>query len=331
MIVQEDRNVTKELLKRYYSNHFEIEPLVNLIGLSGFSTREFGFDLGNNIFIRNLSFKTPTELVKFLGEKGVFQAYIGAVYDRGPSKENPIQKLNWIFREVVFDIDLDDFDSVRKCGCRGADQFCKECWSLIQDAMVFLDETLRLDFGFKELKWFFSGRRGVHCWIKDEFSKFLDQDQRAAIIDYLNLLPHDERLSPQFVEIPRFAKSLRDRIFSWISRSYFIHSTVDELKKLKFSQKDIENIKSYVLEKKDFKIEDYLQVVPDKINPTHLVNAIVVSRYPRIDRKVTIDTRRLLRIPRSIHRITGKVCVEIKELDNFYPDDAPSIFDFCAS
>ncbi len=74
---------------------------------------------------------------------------------------------------------------------------------------------------------------------------------------------------------------------------------------------------------------NYKQMIPTypSIDPLRLAKAIVISRYPRIDRKVTMDTRRLLKIPNSIHGNTGNVCVVIKNISNFNPFDVPSIFD----
>jgi DNA primase catalytic subunit len=55
----------------------------------------------------------------------------------------------------------------------------------------------------------------------------------------------------------------------------------------------------------------------------------VLRRWaPRIDHKVTIDLRRLLRMPMSIHGKTGRIA-QILDLDTvfeFNPEDQPSIF-----
>ena len=158
-------------LKRYYQEIYQPDQLISLIGLADFRCREFGFRLAENIFIRNISFRSPSAIKTFMSTRIPIQASIGAVYDKPPSSETSIQQLTWQSRELVFDIDLNEYDSVRTCGCSGADSYCYDCWSLINDAMLFLDDTMRTDFGFEQLVWLFSGRRGVHLWIFDETAK----------------------------------------------------------------------------------------------------------------------------------------------------------------
>jgi len=43
------------------------------------------------------------------------------------------------------------------------------------------------DFGFKNLLWVYSGRRGVHCWVGDERARQLNNEQRKAIVAYLDV------------------------------------------------------------------------------------------------------------------------------------------------
>lgn len=92
---------------------------------------------------------------------------IGPVYNARPKHKKQIRNTAFIpvERELVFDIDMTDYDQVRNC-CKGAD-ICKKCWVFMTIAIKILDRVLKNDFGFKNLLWVYSGRRGVHCWISD--------------------------------------------------------------------------------------------------------------------------------------------------------------------
>ncbi|MHA2357775.1 MAG: DNA primase small subunit domain-containing protein [Candidatus Heimdallarchaeaceae archaeon] len=202
-----NKELTYNIIAKYYEDRFPMDYFMTFIGLSNFPNREFGFVVGDGIFVRNLSFQNTDQFREYMVENSVKHAYVGAVYNTPPSRESPIQKIRWNYREFIFDIDIDEYDLVRTCGCLG-DQYCKECWSLVQDAAIFIDKTMKDDFGFKEVIWFFSGRRGVHGWVMDKVTQDFDQAQRVAILNYLTFI-HDEKRSQSIEEIPNEAKPLK--------------------------------------------------------------------------------------------------------------------------
>jgi DNA primase catalytic subunit len=59
------------------------------------------------------------------------------------------------------------------------------------------------EFGFEQIAWIFSGRRGIHCWVCDPRARKLSQDARAAVATFLAVItsetkPFKKELHPSF-------------------------------------------------------------------------------------------------------------------------------------
>ena len=97
-----------------------------------------------------------------------------------PAAFTPVQ------RELVFDIDMTDYDGIRTC-CSGAD-ICKRCWGFIGAAVRVLDSAIRQQFGYEHLLWVYSGRRGIHLWVSDREAMALTDDQRRSLVNSLTVV-----------------------------------------------------------------------------------------------------------------------------------------------
>ena len=114
---------------------------------------------------------------------------IGPVYTTNPRDRKTLRKssnFRPLSKELVFDIDLTDYDEIRTC-CDKAN-ICHRCWSFVTMSIKVVDAALRQDFGFKHVLWVYSGRRGAHAWICDKRARTMDDRKRKAIAGYLEVI-----------------------------------------------------------------------------------------------------------------------------------------------
>jgi DNA primase small subunit len=189
---------TPELLSMYYSRLFPYHLIFDWLNYDPectdqeklFSRREFSYTIdvgGEEVYIRYQSYSKLSDFQDAILQRKPIKIDIGAVYSHPPKDHKTIsQGFTTEQREMVFDIDLTDYDSIRNCGCNGA-TICKKCWKMMNMAIKVMDIGLREDFGFKHIAWFYSGRRGVHAWICDEKARKLSNDARSAVAAYFEV------------------------------------------------------------------------------------------------------------------------------------------------
>ncbi|KAJ4823018.1 hypothetical protein Tsubulata_009223 [Turnera subulata] len=206
MSIDAAEEVNPNHLKLYYGRLFPYADMFKWLSYgndgkhpgcdaSFFGRREFSFTLDNDVYLRFQSFNTLPDLENSIKDKSPSKIDIGPVYSVDPSKrhayaQSGVNVFTPVERELVFDIDITDYDDVRYC-CSGAD-VCLDCWPLMTVAIKVIDAALREDFGFNHILWVFSGRRGVHCWVCDGKARRLTNEQRAAIADYFRVYKGNE-------------------------------------------------------------------------------------------------------------------------------------------
>ena len=160
-----------------------------VVGLdtSFFHRREWSFTIADDIYIRYQCFKNVEEFKAGVQKRQPHKIDIGAIFTHPPEEHNSVapEKFKTIERELVFDIDMTDYDDIRTC-CDGAN-ICHKCWPFMTMALKVIDKSVREDFGFKNLVWIYSGRRGIHCWVCDPTARVLKNDERDAIVTYLSV------------------------------------------------------------------------------------------------------------------------------------------------
>jgi len=189
-----------ELLRIYYSRLFPYDSLFNWLSYGNdvtkenpsidrdfFFRREWSFTIEDDIYIRYQCFRDKAEMMDAIRKRQPHKIDIGAVFSAAPKDHTTIKPelFKTVERELVFDIDMTDYDNIRTC-CSGA-AICRRCWPYMTMALKVVDRALRDDFAFKHILWIYSGRRGIHCWVSDPEARALSNEVRAAVVEYLSV------------------------------------------------------------------------------------------------------------------------------------------------
>lgn len=367
MMKNEDFN--KDLLRIYYDRLFPCaqmfrwlsyknDPHSNNPGVQRdfFLRREFTFVLEGDIFCRYICFRDAEEWRQAIMQRQPIRMEIGAVFSHPPKNHNTVMKDAYkpIERELVFDIDMDDYDEIRTC-CTGA-KVCHKCWNFMKAAMKCLQHTLNHDFGFKHLLFVYSGRRGMHCWVSDPAARRLSNDQRGAVADYLSLVAGGMNKCRADVKMtcddlhPVVQNAYKICEYFFRDDPNGVLQSQDILRKgphlsniletMSFSEQ--ESISKFIKEHPHANSRDIwtqlekLQVersasaqtfAQKKEAKVFLKDIIIQFTYPRLDVNVSKQMNHLLKAPFVVHPKTGRVCVPINpdKMDSFDPAKVPTI------
>jgi len=190
---------SRNLLQAYYKTLFPYEHIFSWLNyrtdmnvdadMPGdaryWKKREICFTMEGDVFVRYQSYHTLKEFKSALTKQMPFKIDIGPVYNIEPKKKKTsCVKFQAEEKELVFDIDITDYDDVRDCCSGGA--CCKLCWPLMTCAIKVMDYILTKIFGFQNKLWVFSGRRGIHCWVCDPRVLKYTKNVRTSIIKFIH-------------------------------------------------------------------------------------------------------------------------------------------------
>lgn len=342
-----------DLLPIYYKKLFPYGLYYRWLNYGGvpksyFTNREFSFTLKDDVYIRYQSFADQQEMEKEIQKRCPYKIDIGAVFSHKPKDHKTVKAAAFQAqeKELVFDIDMTDYDDVRTC-CSGAD-ICEKCWPLMQIAVKILDRALEEDFGFEHRLWVYSGRRGVHCWVCDETARKLSQNGRTAVAEYLSLVKGGENQNKKIsldtsTLHPFISHSLeivKARFDDYAVRKQDFLGDEEKQKKVLSL---ITDEKSRSLLEANFQKEFHADVsktawdvmkqfLEDNKNKSkgskYVLEEIMLQYcYPRLDVNVSKGVNHLLKSPFCVHPKTGRVCVPIdpKKIDDFDPMAVPTI------
>ncbi|MEZ0345975.1 MAG: DNA primase small subunit PriS [Infirmifilum sp.] len=285
------------LFKDYYHKNFVAPP-------SSVEKREFAFTLFNTEgMFRHISFRNAEQLNRHLREKAPQHAYYSTAYYRDPSAPEMDDK-GWEGADLVFDIDVDHIDTpckplhdswkcrscgaegwgfILKCPSCGSDSIERQTWVCDQCISVAREETLKLidileeDFGLTraEMSVAFSGHRGFHVHVENKVVAELDQEARREIADYVRGLGIDPDLYMERVE---------------------------RLYRYKYSQGD-PGWRGRIARLLGLRAQAEAPMAREELR--RLILECVEEARANIDEKVTMDVKRLIRLPGTLHGKTG--------------------------
>jgi len=279
---QEERQLN--LLKvyfKYYYKHPDDE-----ISVTHVEKREIAYQpFDREIMVRHLAFRDLDSLRKFLAETVPAHVYYSTAYYQDP--DNPdMDKKGWEGADLVFDIDADHLDT---SSCKEASEQKVLTLECLEDA---LRETLKLidvlegELGFSRGEYYvtFSGHRGFHVHVESEQVKKLSQDERREILDYL------------------------------LARAFNIERFIDEKQRL-LAAPGLEGLGGRIwraietlLEDEDLKVRatQFKRILKRQVKKLIEVNSKITNILKvHVDEIVTLDIKRLIRVPNSLHGKTG--------------------------
>jgi DNA primase small subunit len=353
----------KSLMYRYYKQFYPADLLFKWLAHGNDerharaektypSRREFCFVLdkeqeegGGEIFARYQSFVDAKDFKTNVERKKPARIEFGPICNRRPSDRHTVE-LKPEERELVFDIDMTDYDDVRTC-CKEAG-ICGKCWPLMTVALKVLDVGLREDFGFKHLLWVYSGRRGIHCWISDERARKLSDEARSAVAEYFAVVKGEGQGRRVLSSTPMHPSV--KRAYDGVLKQYWIESylptqrILEDKTKLEqllnlipdeniredlaseFATSSLNSVDRWgVIERR---VQDSLKKNNYKLTGA-LEKIILWHIYPRVDIEVSRHMNHLLKGPFCVHPKTGRVCVPMDPAtaDSFNPELVPTVVD----
>lgn len=271
--------------------------------------REFGFDhRGEGPSDRYNRFNSIQELGSYLRSRAPFAAYTSVSF-----YERPEEREGWLGAELVFDIDAKDLPA-KSCACAPG-EVCEACLEEAKEHLLATRDVLREDFGLKHLRYVYSGR-GYHLRVFDEEVMRIDSSVRGEILDYVSggVLPTRAqwRLRHGY---PRVFKEKALMVLRSVSEEELMRMLGIGSRKARVLKSKLRVIANE-LEEGDFSTA---KEILKKKGLERLLEGIRRYNSAVLDGKVTVDVKRILRLPSSLHSAVSMKCMEVKNIEKFDP------------
>lgn len=346
------------LFRKYYEKSF-VDSVPEI------GKREFGVgEFGKKISSRHLSFKSSNEFNSFLAKNAPFFVSFSPAYYSFPSAR-PMEAKGFLGSDLAYEFDADDIptdckaehDSWKcRCGESGKGRLkncpvcgngvevdewvCPECLSETKKQALRLVGFFEKDLGVTSGLFFnYSGSKGFHVHVRNEPLFGLSPSARVEIVDYLTANSLDPKMQGFYYskESKRFFAPRRRNSLGWALR---IHDRLEsffylEPERLAVAGGVSVKTASQVISERKKVLESLdsglLHPVPQNKTEkfwTGLLSLAVEEEKLLLDRQTSVDIRKILRVPDSLHGSTGMAAkrLSLEELKQFSPLDDAVVF-----
>ena len=290
--------------------------------------------------LRHQSLYDLGDVDTFFADNAPRHAYFSAARYDDPGAST-MSKKGWRSADLVFDLDADHLPGVDP-----AETTYPEMLAACKDALLRLLDFLDDDFAFDDCTVVFSGGRGYHVHVRDESVRELDSEARREVVDYVRAIDLDTDGLIRTVSERGTTKRVLRTEGGWGAR---VHAALIEY------ADDLRDMDEADARERLMELEGIGEGRAETIlgafdrNPTavregnveaggpgvrRLVSAlaarVTATDTAPIDEPVTTDTRRLIRLPGTLHGGSGLVVTPLnrEDLDEFDPlrDAVPDRF-----
>lgn len=324
-------------LHEYYQKLFPFDLMCELLTASPtmpLTHREFALFFQRDGVLkcqRRIAFENRDKFLRRVLATDPLTIDIGAVHAVPPQHLRCLNSSNVrTRRELVFDLDLCDYDEVRFCSCVKSEKktSCENCWLFVDIAVQIMDFLLENKFGLVHRFWVFSGSKGVHCWVLDSTAVGFSKEMRQYICNYLEFSQETD-----FFECPLLRRCydeivfpfFRERVFPYVPRNAMLDHLVYYAKR--FLTSEVQDFLQTAIAS-----GDALSTCVEKLDRftkgafSRLHYPVFIFRFlaPRLDQNVTVSPNHLLKSPFAVHKHTQALALPMSsaEIRRFVPSEA---------
>ena len=306
-------------------------------------TREWMFiPFGGAPPLRHKSFSSVDQVQSFLSQRAMHSCFYSTAYWRRPFELKMADKL-WQGADLIFDLDGDHLPGV-------TDRDFPGMLEVIQDqAWALWNDFLEPEFGFSEdhLQVTFSGHRGFHLHYRDPTLFHLDSEARRELVSHIRGEGVDVQgglARYHDMEAKGWTQRIRQGMDSMIQTLRGIHQGTEgsraELRRLESALQSLQDREGNTSQRSATAIKRLAEILGHDrrverlkegkfeilgnyqalfLNLLKADASVVLGSAGETDEVVTIDVRRQIRWPTSLH---GKSGMRVSEfpLDRLDPD-----------